>query len=63
MLKAVLILLMVAFHLVWFEHLHSYAKQVVCTFHMPGFLIISGYLMINNIKSRLTTTSRSPGSC
>ena len=45
LLKAVLILLMVTFHLVWFEHLHPYAKQVVYTFHMPGFLIISGYLM------------------
>lgn len=45
LLKAVLMLLVVAFHLVWFEHLHPYAKQVVYTFHMPGFLIISGYLM------------------
>ena len=44
-LKGVLILLMISFHLVWFGDSHPYAKQVVYTFHMPGFLIISGYLM------------------
>jgi len=44
-LKAVLIILMVSFHLVYFEHLHPYAKQVVYTFHMPGFLLLSGFLM------------------
>lgn len=44
-LKGVLILLMISFHLVYFEHLYPYAKQVVYTFHMPGFLILSGYLM------------------
>ena len=44
-LKGVLILLMITFHLVWFGDSHPYAKQVVYTFHMPGFLIISGYLM------------------
>lgn len=36
---------MIAFHLVYFEHLYPTAKQIVYTFHMPGFLIISGYLM------------------
>lgn len=44
-LKGVLILLVISFHLVYFEHLHPYAKQVVYTFHMPAFLLISGYLV------------------
>lgn len=44
-IKGVLILLMISFHLVYFEHLYPYAKQVVYTFHMPGFLILSGYLL------------------
>lgn len=44
-LKGVLILLMVAFHLVYVGQQHPYAKQIVYTFHMPAFLIISGYLM------------------
>ena len=44
-LKGVLILLVISFHLVWFEQLHPEIKQVVYTFHMPGFLLISGYLM------------------
>ena len=44
-LKGVLILLVISFHQVWFEQLHPEIKQVVYTFHMPGFLLISGYLM------------------
>lgn len=44
-LKCVFILLMITFHLVYFEQLYPTAKEVVYTFHMPGFLIISGYLM------------------
>ena len=44
-LKGILILLVISFHLVYFEQLHPYAKQVVYAFHMPGFLLISGYLM------------------
>ncbi len=44
-LKGVLILLMVAFHLVYFSGLYPYAKEVVYSFHMPGFLLISGFLM------------------
>ena len=44
-LKGVLILLVISFHLVYFEQLHPDIKQVVYTFHMPGFLLISGYLM------------------
>ena len=43
--KGVLILLVISFHLVWFEQLHPDIKQVVYCFHMPGFLLISGYLM------------------
>jgi len=45
LLKGVLILLMISFHLVYFEHLYPYAKQVVHTFHMPAFLMLSGYLL------------------
>ncbi|MBQ6191979.1 MAG: acyltransferase family protein [Bacteroidaceae bacterium] len=44
-LKGVLILLVISFHLVWFEQLHPDIKQVVYCFHMPGFLLISGFLM------------------
>ena len=44
-LKGVLILLVISFHLVYFEQLHPDLKQVVYCFHMPGFLLISGYLM------------------
>lgn len=44
-LKSVFIVLMVAFHLVSLGDAYPYAKQVVYTFHMPGFLLISGYLM------------------
>lgn len=44
-LKAICIMLMVAFHLVYFEHLYPQAKDVVYVFHMPVFLLISGYLM------------------
>ena len=44
-LKGLLILLVISFHLVYIEHLYPYAKQVVYTFHMPAFLVISGYLL------------------
>ncbi len=47
-LKAVMIVLMVVFHLACFSDLHPYAKQVVYTFHMPAFLVISGYLLSMN---------------
>lgn len=43
-MKCVFILLMVAFHLVYIGDSYPYAKQIVYTFHMPGFLLISGYL-------------------
>lgn len=49
-LKGVMIIFVITFHLVYFEHLYPYAKQVVYTFHMPVFLVISGYLMKNNKK-------------
>lgn len=44
-LKAVCIIFMVAFHLVFIEHTYPNAKLLVYVFHMPIFLIISGYLM------------------
>ncbi len=44
-LKSVCILLMIAFHLVFFSEKYPLAKQWVYTFHMPVFLILSGYLM------------------
>lgn len=47
-LKCVMIVLMVSFHLVYIGDSYPNAKQVVYTFHMPVFLIISGYLM--NVK-------------
>ena len=44
-LKCVMIVLMIAFHLVYIGDSYPYAKQVVYTFHMPVFLLISGFLM------------------
>ncbi len=49
-MKSVFILLMIAFHLVYIGNAYPYAKQLVYTFHMPGFLLISGYLF--NIAKR-----------
>lgn len=43
--KGVLIILMIAFHLIYIGETYPYAKKVVYAFHMPGFLILSGYLM------------------
>lgn len=43
-LKGIFIILMIVFHLVYIGDKYPYVKQVVYTFHMPGFLIISGYL-------------------
>lgn len=43
-LKCVFIILMIIFHLVYIGDKYPYAKQLVYTFHMPGFLLISGYL-------------------
>ena len=44
-LKGILILLVISFHLTYIGNTHPYAKQIVYTFHMPAFLILSGYLM------------------
>ena len=43
-LKCVFITLMIAFHLVYIGNTYPVAKQLVYTFHMPGFLLVSGYL-------------------
>ena len=43
-LKCVFITLMIAFHLVYIGNTFPVAKQLVYTFHMPGFLLVSGYL-------------------
>ncbi len=42
-LRCVFILLMVAFHLAWFADRHPVLKSFVYTFHMPGFLLLSGW--------------------
>lgn len=55
-LKGFLIVLVISFHLVYIGDLHPYAKRVVYTFHMPGFLFISGYLM--NIHRHWQTIMR-----
>ena len=44
-LKGIFIILMITFHLVYIGDSYPYAKRVVYTFHIPGFLMISGYLM------------------
>ena len=43
-IKCVLILLMVTFHLVYIGNTYPLAKSFVYTFHMPCFLVLSGYL-------------------
>lgn len=43
-LKSLFIVLMIIFHLVYIGDSYPYAKQVVYTFHMSAFLIISGFL-------------------
>lgn len=50
-LKGIMILLMVIFHLVYIGDKYPYLKQLVYTFHIPVFLILSGYLANVN-KSR-----------
>ena len=44
-LKCILLLLMIVFHLVFVSSTFPYAKSIIYTFHMPGFLLISGYLL------------------
>ncbi|MCP9611950.1 acyltransferase family protein [Coprobacter tertius] len=51
-LKCVFIILMVIFHLVYIGDKYPYAKQIVYTFHMPAFLVISGYLV--NVRKSTT---------
>lgn len=43
-LKSVFIIFMIVFHLAYIGDKYPYIKQIVYTFHMPAFLIISGYL-------------------
>lgn len=56
-LKCAFVILMVAFHLSYIGDTYPYAKQIVYTFHMPGFLIISGYLF--NVDKKLPQFLRS----
>lgn len=44
-LKCLFIVLMVIFHLTYIGNKYPYAKSIVYTFHMPAFLLISGYLI------------------
>lgn len=56
-LKSVFILLMILFHLVYIGDTYPYMKKVVYSFHMPIFLILSGYLSNANksVKAFLTS--------
>ncbi|MDR0939536.1 MAG: acyltransferase [Mediterranea sp.] len=58
-LKAIFILLMVAFHLSYIGEKYPYAKELVYTFHMSGFLIISGFL--THIEKRVGRFLRDVG--
>jgi len=55
-LKGILITLVVLFHLTYFATEYTLAKQFVYTFHMPAFLVISGWLM--NIEAPLPRFER-----
>ena len=44
-LKCLFIILMVIFHLSYIGGKYPYVKSIVYTFHMPDFLLISGYLI------------------
>lgn len=44
-LKCFFILLMITFHLVFIGEKYPYVKEVIYTFHVPAFFVISGYLM------------------
>lgn len=50
-LKCLFITLMVIFHLSYIGDKYPYAKSIVYTFHMPAFLLISGYLI--NVHKKL----------
>lgn len=45
LLKCIMIIFVIAFHLVYIGDSFPYAKSFVYTFHMPIFLMISGFLM------------------
>ncbi len=51
--KCVLIILMIVFHLAYIGDMYPDAKRIVYTFHMSGFLIISGYLANVNKEGRV----------
>ena len=44
-IKGVMIVLVVVFHLGYIGDLYPTAKALVYTFHMPTFLLLSGYLL------------------
>lgn len=58
-LKCIFITLMIIFHLVYIGDKYPYAKQIVYTFHMSAFLIISGYLAIRGEKRCVSKFGRS----
>ena len=58
-LKCFFITLMVIFHLVYIGDKYPYAKQVVYTFHMPAFLVLSGYLL--NVRKEVRPFLRNMG--
>ena len=51
-LKCIFITLMIIFNLVFIGDKNPYAKQIVYSFHMSAFLIISGYLAYNRTGAR-----------
>lgn len=57
-LKSIFILLMIVFHLVYIGDKYPYAKLIVYTFHMSGFLVISGYLAMTNLKKDITSFAK-----
>ena len=56
-LKGILILLMVLFHLEYINNVYPVLNKLVYTFHMSGFLIISGFL--TNINKSIVEFSKS----
>ena len=56
-LKGVFIILMVAFHLFYFASHYPWLCSWVYTYHMPGFLLISGYLMRVNKELKQVVSS------
>lgn len=56
-LRCVLILLMITFHIVYIGDTYAFAKQFVYTFHMPAFLLVSGYLC--NTDKKMATFMKS----